>query len=553
MKQLSQEEFNAAIDEMPDDVIQYAAQAFAPWQSPVKENGTELVDEDGFAIGVSVNDFKQFPQLQKSCWEKFNTNPHLNSHVRDVMGNITGYGWDTASEVEEIDAVIYDEMYDVRNELFKNIPKYVARSEIEGELFLALTVHTDGFVEVDFMDPSSLKGGGDYDSGIYFHPNKLTMPLFYSFEIKNGTKKAETQLFPSVYIAHYPEFAKLITKSSKITNNMLRTARSGSKKYKSVGGYKTFIVAWDRGFLTPRNLSHISTTLEWINHYVNLKKWEIDHKKSAGSYLWVVKLTDTKAFRTWLKMTDSQKADTGLTAKKTPGGTLILPPGVEIDVVNPSLPNISEQDTDIMHMITSGLNRPEDMVTGQTKGDTFSGINASRGPQADRGQHEIAFFERFIKYDFWRNIFVLKNKIDNFPLKYKVRKAYEFKDKEAKFKNVIFPPWELIDFDFPMSEIGDVEGKARAYLGVKHPSVVEVLGIPRSIIAKKLGFAKYMKNRLQYETEEEELPDLPLTAELDSIQEGAQEPTLPANQNQPAEPKKPVEPVKKVQLNRRKK
>ena len=553
MKQLSQEEFNAAIDEMPDDVIQYAAQAFAPWQSPVKENGTELVDEDGFAIGVSVNDFKQFPQLQKSCWEKFNTNPHLNSHVRDVMGNITGYGWDTASEVEEIDAVIYDEMYDVRNELFKNIPKYVARSEIEGELFLALTVHTDGFVEVDFMDPSSLKGGGDYDSGIYFHPNKLTMPLFYSFEIKNGTKKAETQLFPSVYIAHYPEFAKLITKSSKITNNMLRTARSGSKKYKSVGGYKTFIVAWDRGFLTPRNLSHISTTLEWINHYVNLKKWEIDHKKSAGSYLWVVKLTDTKAFRTWLKMTDSQKADTGLTAKKTPGGTLILPPGVEIDVVNPSLPNISEQDTDIMHMITSGLNRPEDMVTGQTKGDTFSGINASRGPQADRGQHEIAFFERFIKYDFWRSIFILKNKIDNFPLKYKVRKAYEFKDKEAKFKNVIFPPWELIDFDFPMSEIGDVEGKARAYLGVKHPSVVEVLGIPRSIIAKKLGFAKYMKNRLQYETEEEELPDLPLTAELDSIQEGAQEPTLPANQNQPTEPKKPVEPVKKVQLNRRKK
>jgi len=553
MKQLSQEEFNAAIDEMPDDVIQYAAQAFAPWQSPVKENGTELVDEDGFAIGVSVNDFKQFPQLQKSCWEKFNTNPHLNSHVRDVMGNITGYGWDTASEVEEIDAVIYDEMYDVRNELFKNIPKYVARSEIEGELFLALTVHTDGFVEVDFMDPSSLKGGGDYDSGIYFHPNKLTMPLFYSFEIKNGTKKAETQLFPSIYIAHYPEFAKLITKSSKITNNMLRTARSGSKKYKSVGGYKTFIVAWDRGFLTPRNLSHISTTLEWINHYVNLKKWEIDHKKSAGSYLWVVKLTDTKAFRTWLKMTDSQKADTGLTAKKTPGGTLILPPGVEIDVVNPSLPNISEQDTDIMHMITSGLNRPEDMVTGQTKGDTFSGINASRGPQADRGQHEIAFFERFIKYDFWRSIFILKNKIDNFPLKYKVRKAYEFKDKEAKFKNVIFPPWELIDFDFPMSEIGDVEGKARAYLGVKHPSVVEVLGIPRSIIAKKLGFAKYMKNRLQYETEEEELPDLPLTAELDSIQEGAQEPTLPENQNQPADPKKPVDSVKKVQLNRRKK
>ena len=532
MKELTQEEFDAAIEDMPDDVLQYAAQSFAPWQSPVRENNTTL-DEDGFSLnGVSTSDFKKFPELQKSCWEKFNTNPHLNSHVRDIMGSIAGYGWDIASEIPEIDEVIYEELYDIRNELYKNIPKYVARSEIEGELFLSLTIHTDGFVEIDFMDPSSLKGGGDYDSGIYFHPQKQTMPIFYSFNIRNNAGKVETQLFPSIYVAHYPEFGTLVKNLSKLSESQFKFAKGVGKKYENVGGYKTFIVAWDRGFLTPRNLSHISTTLEWINHYVNLKKWEIDHKKSAGSYLWVVKLTDTKAFRTWLKMTPEQKRDTGLTAKKTPGGTLILPPGIEIDVKNPKLPSISEQDTDIMHMITSGLNKPEDMVTGQTRGDTFSGVNASRGPQTDRIYHEISFFERFQRYDLWRSIFVLKNKMVNFPLKYKVKKAFEFKDKKPVFKNMIFPPWELMDFDFPTSEIGDVEGKARAYLGVKHPSVVEVLGIPRSVIAKKLGFAKYFKNRLQYETEEELMPDLPLTAALDSIQEGAdgdgtQEPTLP--------------------------
>lgn len=553
-KEFSQEEFNAAIDAMPDDVLQYTAQAFAPWQSPSRENDQPIVDEDGFTV-LNTKNFKKFPELQRSCWEKFNTNPHLNSHVRDVMGSVTGYGWDTASEVEEIDDVIYEEMYDIRNELYKNIPKYVARSEIEGELFLALTVHTDGFVEVDFMDPSSLKGGGDYESGIWFHPNKLTMPLFYKFEVKMDDGSTTSQVFPSIYVAHYPEFAKLIKKSKTFNQNLLKSARSGSKKYKNIGGFKTFIVAWDRGFLTPRNLSHISTTLEWINHYVNLKKWEIDHKKSAGSYLWVVSLTDTKAFRTWLKMTPEQKSETGLTAKKTPGGTLILPPGVTIEVKNPKLPNISEQDTDIMHMITSGLNKPEDMVTGQTKGDTFSGINASRGPQSDRQFHEIAFFERFLKYDFWRSIFILKNKMKNFSLVWKVKKAYEFKDKKPQFKNKKFPPWELMDFDFPTSEIGDVEGKTRAYLGVKHPSVVEVLGIPRSVVAKKLGFGKYLKNRLQYETEEEELPDLPLTAALDSIQEGG-EPTLPENTNkQEPAPAAPVkkEPEKKVLLKRRKK
>lgn len=528
MKKLTQEEFEAAIDSMPDDVLQYTAQAFAPWQSPSRENN-KGVDADGFPI-INTQDLKKFPELQKSCWESYNINPHLNSHVRDVIGGLTGYGWDTASEVPEIDDVIYEEMYDIRNELYKNIPKYVGRSEIEGELFLAFTIHIDGFVEIDFLDPSSLKGGGDYNSGIFFHPNKTTMPVFYNFEIKKDNGSVYTQTFPSIYVAYYPEFAKKILKSGVINQKLLKTARSGNKIYDKIGGYKTFIVAWDKGLLTPRNLSHITTTLEWINHYVNLKKWEIDHKKSAGSYLWVVKLTDTKAFRTWLKMTPEQKKDTGLMAKKTPGGTLILPPGVEIDVKNPSLPNISEQDTDIMHMITSGLNKPEDMITGQTKGDTFSGIKASRGPQSDRQFHEIAFFERFLKYDFWRSIFVLKNKIVNFPIKFKVKKAYKFQNKKAEFKNMIFPPWELIDFDFPTSEIGDIEGKSRAFLGVKHPSVVEVLGIPRSIIAKKLGFGKYLKNRLQYETEEKQLPDLPLTAELDSIQAKAQEPSLPKNQ-----------------------
>ena len=43
-------------------------------------------------------------------------------------------------------------------------------------------------------------------------------------------------------------------------------------------------------------------------------------------------------------------------------------------------------------------------------------------------------------------------------------------NKKTEFKKVKVPTWELIEFDFPTSEIGDIEGTARALLGVKHRS-----------------------------------------------------------------------------------
>lgn len=528
---LNHEEFIEKIDNIEDtDLIQYLGKAFAPWSSPSRINDTNVTDEDGFP-NVSLSDLSNFKQIQTACWNEYNENPQINSHVRDVMGSLTGYGWDTTSDKSEIAVALKEIIYDIRNELWKNIPKYVGRAEIEGELFLACTVHKDGFVEVDFIEPSSLTGGGDNNSGIFFHPKKATMPLFYSLTVKNNVGTDEKSIFPSIYVAQMPELGEIGIKHHKISQNLLKNAKSGISKFKSIGGYKTFIIAWDKGLMTKRNVSHVRTTLEWIRHYVNLKKWEIDHKKSAGSYLWVVRLTDSKAFRTWLKMTDDEKNATGLTAAKTPGGTIVLPPGVELDCKNPNLTNISEQDTDIMHMVTSGLNKPEDMVTGQTKGDTFSGIKASRGPQADRTQDQIAYFERFLRYDLWRGIFLLKSKVSDFAFEYKIKEAISFQDKEPKFKNVTKEAHELIDFAFPTSEVSDIEGKVRAYLGVKHASIVETLGIPREEIARKLGFAGYKKHRLKYATEENDLPELPTSIELESLQSQSQESNDSNNQN----------------------
>ena len=518
---MDQQDYEKAIDEMPDDVLQHIAQASMPWSS---DTSVQQVDEDGFAINP-LKDFTKFTDLQLECWNKFIDNPQINSHVRDYMGSLTGFGFEVTSEQQKIQEVIDEIWDDPRNALYKNMTKYVARSEIEGELFLSFTLHPNGFVEIDFMDPSSLKGGGDGNSGIYFHPDKQTMPLMYRFESTTNetVPKKQTVLIPSINLAYYPDMYKKLSGQTGYNKKGEQGAKSRSNKFKKFGGFRRFIVEWDRGFLTKRNVSHIRTTILWINHYENLKKWEIDHKKSSGSYLWVASIQDNKAYRTWLKLTPEQKKDTGLFAKKTPGGTIVLPPGINLECINPNLPKISEADTDIMHMVTSGLNKPEDMVTGVSKGSTFGGVKATRGPQSDRTADQIAYFERYLKYDFWRGILFLRSKVTTFPETFKIKEGVEFKNKEPQMKTVNKTAYKLVDFEFPISEISDAEAKARAYLGVKHPSVVEVLGIPREDVARKLGFSGYKSKRMKYATEEETLPELPLTADLEASQSSSQE------------------------------
>jgi len=539
---MDQKEYEQVIDEMPDDVLQHIAQSSMPWSS---SPSVQQVDEDGFNVNP-LKDFAGFTNLQLECWNKFINNPQINSHVRDFMGSLTGFGFEITSENAEIQEVIDDIWDDPRNALYKNLTKYVARSEIEGELFLSLTLHTNGFVEVDFMDPSSLKGGGDANSGIYFHPDKQTMPLMYRFESTTNetVPKKVTTLIPSINLAYYPEMYKKLKGQTGYNAKDEASSKSGLPKFRKIGGFKRFIVEWDRGFLTKRNVSHIRTTILWINHYENLKKWEIDHKKSSGSYLWVASIADNKAYRTWLKLTPEQKKDTGLFAKKTPGGTIVLPPGITLECKNPSLPKISEADTDIMHMVTSGLNRPEDMITGVTKGSTFGGVKASRGPQSDRTADQIAYFERYLRYDFWRAVLFLRSQVTTFPEKFKVKEVTEFKNKKPIMKNVVKPAYKMVDFEFPISEIDDIEGKTKAYLGVKHPSLAEVLGIPREIIARKLGFSGYKTKRMQYSTEEETLPELPLTADLESNQAKSQEGSVEGSQGskKPSNPPPPPPP-----------
>jgi hypothetical protein len=106
------------------------------------------------------------------------------------------------------------------------------------------------------------------------------------------------------------------------------------------------------------------------------------------------------------------------------------------------------------------------------------------------------------------------------PEYYKVRTATDFKNGKPVFTNVKKKPEFLLGVSFPISEMTDAETRARAYLGVKHGSVYDTLGIANARIAEKLGFGgSYRRLRLEQATEEENYPELQAAVDQETAQE----------------------------------
>ena len=481
-----------------------------------------MVDEDGFVIS-GKEDLRDLHEWQQVCWDKATTNPQISSHVRDLMGRMAGWGFEFfSSKSYDVQEMINEIVDDPRNSIYQMMPKFIARTEIEGELFLCLTLHPDGFIEIDFIPPSMIKGGGDKNSGIIFHPTKQNFPLFYLVHFENDSSQDKHALIPSINICYYPELENLVKSHSDYKVDRLKHAKAsapGKAPYDKTAGYQRFMIHWNKGYMTKRNVSHIRTTIEWINHYEVLKKYEIDHKKSSGAYLWVIKMEDVKSFRNWLQMSEADRKKTGIMQPKDPGGTLVLPPGMSLECVNPKLPNISDQDTDIMQMVSSGLQRPQDTILGDYR-STYASVKASQGPQGDRINDELHYFKLFLIYDFWRPICYLTSLArSNFAYERSFQEVVEFKNKKPIKKKVTYPVYKLIDINLPTSRLEDVESIAKSLLGSKHASIVDTLGIPRDVVARRLGFSNYLALRRAKATEDEMLPET--LSVMD--QEGAQE------------------------------
>ena len=171
-------------------------------------------------------------------------------------------------------------------------------------------------------------------------------------------------------------------------------------------------------------------------------------------------------------------------------------------------------------------------MTGSSSGQTYGGVKVSRGPLSDRVSDSTEMLHRFLVYHFFRAVFFLKSKTIKLPLTFKQKKAVEFTaDGKPKFKNVSTPAHELVEVDFPVSEVSDLESRSKALLGVKHGSLIDVLGLPPSMISRKLGISSYRAKRLQAETEKEVYGELMTSAQSEANMEQTIEPAVPGSKN----------------------
>lgn len=515
------------IDSVPDEIWSKVAMLTMPWQM---ESGSTSERSGKDADGFSVTTGKSLKELQNECWQKFSRSPQVGTAIRGLAGRMTGWGFEVNSEVFEINEVIREITFDYRNRLYDFNHKYACRALIEGELFLRFTCHVDGFIEIDFVEPAYIGGIGADDTGIIFHPRKGRFPLFYQI-IDPNTK--ETELIPSIFVARDKDLIEIAKENRHFYMKNTKNVRSKKRIFNQFGGFYQFIVSWDRSFITARALSYIVATLEWLNHYENLKKYEIDHKKSTGAFVWNYEFEDIAAWKRWLKLTDAERRNTGIMKKKTPGSTLISPLGMKLSAVNPQLPKLSGDDTDILDQVGSGLNEPTDVMQGRS-GSNYASVKASRGPMSDRVSDEIVLWDRFLKYDFWGSIFFLRNRMipDLFPSTFSVRQAVAFgKNGKPKFKEVERSPEHLIDITYPVSDTIDFEGRVKGVLGVKHGPISENLGISYSTVARKLGFNSYGIERLKQATEKERYPKLLYAVDQEAKQE-KQEGEKPVNKSE---------------------
>jgi hypothetical protein len=512
------EKLQDLLEDVPEDVLRKLSFSM-PWQT---EMDADFRQRPLPLSSDKDSDILSRQSYQIECWNKFCENPQVSTAIRGLVGRLAGKGFRISCKIGKINDIIKATQTDYRNRLYTFWPKYVARAFVEGELFLVLTLNLDDdFIEVDFLEPETIDGGG-LEHGIIYHPTKTMMPLIYNITPANSQGGAYQKPYqiPSIFLARNPGLLEVAKAQDGFNNEALNECRSKNPKVNKLGGFFRFVVSWDRSFLTRRNISYLRTVLKWLNHYEQLKMYEIDHKKSAGAFVWVGEFADIKAWKVFISLSDDEMRRTGLGSKLTPGGRLYLPPGMTFKAVNPTLPKISEADTDILHMITGGLNEPEDIATGQSKG-TFASVKASRGPMSDRIQDEINYWEKFLRYDFWGSIFFLKSKISDFPEEFSVKEAVEFSNKKPKIVEVKKKAEELLEMNFPATEIVDVESGARAWLGVKHGSTYDVLGISNETIAKKIGINNYHEERLKQATEDDVYPELVAAADQEMLQEQA--------------------------------
>lgn len=499
----------------------------------------DLFSLDGVFANISDGDNPRLLEaLRAECNRLFNRNPFIKTAVSDLTGVLVGDGFRMYSDNQKVSTAVDSITKDVRNDLYINIRKYVTERSINGELFLCLSCESaEQFVHTDFVHPDMIAGCGQKGCGIIFHPSKTRFPLVYEVQQRSG----ESLQIPSINIAHNPSILKDVEK--KYSNYLaemgydkkkLEMSKAPGEKFKNVGGYGRFIVEWDGERVADRTVSYLLSVIIWANLYILLKSIEIDHKRACANYAWVIETESEEAWSLWMQMSKEDQDMTGLLGPKEPGCTMVAPPGFKVSLKSNQLPQIKESDSDILELITSGLNIPSDVLTGTSSGKNFGSVKASRGPWSDRIVDAQHVFKTFLRDRYWRSVFVLLTKVYGFPSAFSVEEPVDFKDGEAVWKAVKREPYELVSFSMPVFSAGELSELRSLYLGVKSGSLDDALGVSRALIARKLGISDYKGELLRHALEEKKYPKPTKLGASDY--ESAQEKELekPSRENQEA-------------------
>ncbi len=480
----------------------------ANWQDPTTFASTHH-DTDFLGLALSNDGTKQkelgWRNIQSLCWQKYRTFGPINASVNSKSDYVTGDGFSVYSDNLDINRFLVDLIYSRRNRLYQSINGWMVRMQAEGELFTLISFDEKGSATIRVLEPSRV-GLGDNDDGLIVHPDDSTQTLFYSYRYRDD----KNELIPDVNILFDPDLIEAAKSNRKFQEDKTLRSRNSNPAFKKIKGYSRFILHWKN--LTGiheyrRDTSHLRTVLEAINLYWTAIKWELDHKKAQTAYTVEVSFDESPsgrvAWQIWKKMSDADKAKTGLTKALTPGSRIFTMPGMSIKVHAPQLTKLSGENQDLLNIAGAGARTPQDLWQGQSSGASFSSLKMTRPPLIQEIKNMGFKLMGFLKYEFLRTCFYGKSVIGgDFPMEFKKTEVEEFTDGVPKFKDIDVEPIELVSVTFPVISLENApEKKANSLLGSKHAGL-RSLGISDDHIAKQMGIADLARQKNESALEE---------------------------------------------------
>lgn len=515
---VTQELWDACVSISPESAIYYAASPFQGGQGAFTTNATTIdTTTQYFAVDskypTAKSPDKNWRALQNLAEEKFKTSGPLLRTVTLKSDLTSGAGFKVYSMVKEINEYIKLLFGHHKNLLYEQCIGWMSRIQVS-EVFVLISLDETGFSTIRALEPANI--GTGQQPGLFVDPDDVTSTLFYQHYA--GTT---VELIPDAWCLLDPAgfkeaTSRLIASGQGFDPALISTSTKGGGVFSKVGGYRRFVMHWKnlsciREYL--RDTSAVSTALEWLSLYENSQKWKLDNQKALAAYAYVFSWEDTPAGKigalAWNKMTTEEKLKTGLLSAYTPGSKVFLPPGMKMELKNPSLPSLTGSNLDIFTLAGSGVGIPSDIFVGSTADSSYASIRATRpifNIEIDNLQHKFEMFMRRLL----RVCFAAKMAFGGVFLSlglqpFRLIPSYEEEwevEKDSKgvptdrVVTIKVEPVEKIKFSFPDPGLEtDLQSKANMAMGSKHAGLLGMGISPDRLASEFFGVDDYDNER----------------------------------------------------------